>query len=329
MTECRPGQKQEGFVLIVVLTTVLALCALLVGFSQTTRLSLSKADSFSRTEQAWSAAWGGLQMALALVRDANDAGLDPQLMNVLGAERTFAVGDANCAIAITEENGRLNINRLITAQGQPDRRHVEQLLRLIDALNRENKEATPLSYGLAPAFIDWIDMDDEVACLPFVQHDNLGAESDYYQTLQPPYGCRNESVSMLEELACVKGMTSEAFERLRPYLTTVGDGKIDFNAAPREVLQSLSEQMDPALAEMIVRQRKLQPFRSLSEVRNVPGMTDDVCRDLQSLATTSPEQRFYRVTVQGRLQSHHCTIEALLQKNPRAQTVDILQYREL
>jgi general secretion pathway protein K len=320
--------RQDGFVLLVVLGVVLALCALLFGFSHTTRASLGKADSFYRTEQAWNGAWGGLQIAVAVVQDANEAGVDPQYTGMFTAENVFSVGDANCSVVIAEENGLLNVNRLSTADGQPDRKHIDQFLRLIDALNHQQKDSPPIGYGIVPALIDWVDKDDEVTCLAFVQHDNLGAENDYYQTRTPAYPCRNGPVSALEEMLWVKGMTPEGFERLRPFLTCVGDGKIDINAAPKLVVQSLSEQMDPALAEMVVQQRKFRPFKTLAELRTVPEMTDNLCRDIQSLSTVSPEERFYRVRSRGGREGHRCTIEAMLRRNTRAGTVDILQYRE-
>lgn len=307
----------------------MALSALLFGFARTTRMSLAQADGFYRTEQAWSGAWGGLQLALAMIRDANDSGTDPRYARLLTTENTFSVGDANCSVVVGAENGLLNVNHLTAANGQPDRQRIDQFLRLIDALNHQDKEAPPLGYGIVPAMIDWVDKNDDVVPLAFVQHDNLGAENDYYQTRTPPYPCRNGPVSALEELLWVKGMTPEGFARLRSSLTCMGDGKIDINAAPKPVLQSLSEQMDAALADRIIQQRKRKPFQSLGELRNIAGMTDAVSGDVQSLCTVHPQERFYRVTAQGRLQDYRCTIEALLRKNTQGGTVDILQYREL
>ncbi|MCL5279394.1 MAG: general secretion pathway protein GspK [Planctomycetes bacterium] len=329
MTQIRPGQRQDGFILIVVLGVVLVLCGLLFSFSQTTRTSLAKADGFYRTEQAWNAAWGGLQIAVATIRDVNAVCADPQSAKLTTSENTFTIGDVNCTVVITEENGLLNVNRLKGADGQLDRKHIEQFLRLIDVVNHQQKDSPPIGYGLVPAVIDWVDSDNDITCLPFVQRDNTGAENDDYQMDTPPRSCRNGPVDILEDLLGVKGMTPESFGRLRPYLTCVGDGKIDINAAPKVVLQSLSEQIDAPLAETIVRQRKLKPFKSLAELGSVPGMTDNICRDIQNLITINPAERFYRVRSQGNIQEHRCTMEAELQRNTQAGTVDILQYREL
>ncbi len=323
------GQRRDGFILLVVLGVVLVLSALLFGFSQTTRTSLAKADSFYRTEQAWNAAWGGLQIAIATIRDVNAVCTDPQSARLTTSENTFIIGDVNCTVSVTEENGLLNVNHLKGADGQLDRKHIDQFLRLIDLVNHQHKDLPPLGYGLVPAVIDWVDSDDEITYLPFVQRDNTGAENDDYQGGTPPRSCRNGPVSSLDELRSVKGMTPEGFDRLRPCLTCVGDGKIDINAAPPAVLQSLSEQIDAPLAEIIVQQRKLRPFQSLAELGRIPGMTDNICRDIQSLITVAPAERFYRVRAQGNTQDHRCTMEAELQRNTQAGTVDILQYREL
>ena len=53
----------------------------------------------------------------------------------------------------------------------------------------------------ADAILDWIDPDDSVR--------DLGAESEYYQGLQPPRRPRNGLPPSLEELLLVKGVTRE------------------------------------------------------------------------------------------------------------------------
>ncbi len=329
MTRATVKRKREGFILLVVLGAVLALSAMLFGFARTTRTRLTTAEGFHRTEQARQGAWGAIQIAAALVRDVNDFWADPQTARLLSRETTFPVGDANCCVTLTAENGLLNINSLRGTDGQIDRKRVDQFLRLIDIFNHQRRDLPPIGYGIVPALLDWIDSDSDLTHLAFIQQENTGAEKDYYQTRTPAYACRNGPMESLEELLQVKGMTPEAFARLRPYLTCVGDGKIDLNAAPKTILQSLSEQMDATLAEMIVRQRALAPFKSLADLRRVPGMTESVARDLQNLATVRPTKSFYRVRAQGEAQDYKATLEALLQKNPQAATVDIVQYREL
>ena len=92
-----------------------------------------------------------------------------------------------------------------------------------------------------------------------------------------------------------QGATPETIGRLRPYLTCVGDGKININTAPKLVIESLSEQMDSALAQMILNQRRLRPFENPAQLRNLPGMTDNVYQAIKDRITVRPTERFYRV----------------------------------
>lgn len=329
MRRNRREYRQNGFILIVVLGAVLMLSALLYGFNQATRTSLDKADGFYSAEQVWNSAWAGLQIAVAAIRDTEDLSADPQWARLLDGGNTFPVGDASCAIAITEENGLLNVNHLKNADGRLERKRIDQFLRLIDLVNGQQTDSERIGYGIVPGIIDWVDKDDEVTHLPFIQRENTGAEYDYYETRTPPYRCRNKPVDTIDEVLRVKGISPEAFSRLRPFLTCLGDGKVNINAAPPLIIESLSEQMDGALARMIVNHRKLKPFGSTAEIRNVSGMTDNVYLAMKDLITVAPTERYYRVRSQGSTQTRKCTIEALLRRNTQAGNVDIVSYREL
>jgi len=159
--------RRDGFVLIVVLGTVLLLSTLLFGFSLSARRKLEAADSFYRTEQARSCARAGLHIAIAAIAEANDLYTDPRFSTLTTKDSAFAVADGSCSITIAflkDKDGRLNRTR------------IDQVLRLIDLLNRRAEPAERIGYGIVPAMIDWIDADDEVTSLPFVRRrGNLSA----------------------------------------------------------------------------------------------------------------------------------------------------------
>lgn len=314
--------------LVLVLGLVILMSALLLAFSQRSRASLAAADGFRQSEQALNCARAGVQIAIAVVRDTNDLGADPRLAGLRHGAEEFSLGEGTCRLTITEESGRLNVNSLKDKNGGIDRRRVDQLLKLIDLLNRRQPQGERLGYGLAAAIIDWTDADDEVTQLPFVKVESLGAESSYYESLDPPYLCKNRPLAVLDELLQVRGMTPRALERLRDLLTTTGDGRVNINAAPKLVIESLAEQMDSTLAQMIVRRRELAPFKSLAELREVPGMTDNVFAAVRDLVGVGSDARYYRVRAQGSVAQRHCGIEAVLRKNPQAENVDIILYRE-
>jgi len=328
MTRNRLGYRQEGFILIVVLGAVLALSGLLFGFNQMARTRLDTADGFYRTEQTWAGAWAGVQVALAAIRDVNDARADRQSAGPLAGDNTFSLDDTSCSVSITEESGLFNVNELKDPNGQLHRKLIDRLLRLIDLVNAQQDSSQRIGYGLVPSLIDWIDADDEVTHLPFIQRENMGAESSHYEAQRPPCSCRNRPLDTLDDLLSVKGATPEAVRRLRPYLTCVGDGKINVNTAPKLVIQALSERLDAALAQVILNQRERKPFEDVAQLRRLPGMTDNVYQDIKDAITVQATDRFYRITSQAGRAQHRCTIEALLRRNTQAGTVDIVSYRE-
>ena len=311
--------RREGFVLIIVLGMVLLLSVFLFSFNYTALTRLEAAEGFEGRVQATSCAQAGLNIALAAVRDANDLSANPRFEKLRTGEATFSIGEGACSIRLVGESGRLNINQLMTKDGQPNRSRVDQFLRLIDLLNRQNPDAPRIRYSLAPALIDWMDRDTKVTRLSFISNGNQGVEDER---------CKNRPMSVIEELQSVEGVTPETFERLSDLLTTTGDGSININTAPQTVLECLSEQMDPTLARMILQRRKIRPFANVAELRDMPGMTDNIFQALRNAITTSPKEEHYRVYAQGRVGEHICRIEALMRRNTQTGTVDIILYRE-
>jgi len=325
----RTRRERTGFVVVVVLCMVMMLGVLLLGFNYKSRVNLRAVDDFRKSEQALNCARAGLNITIAIIRDTNDIHTNKTLLNLLSEEKTFAVGDGECSTTITEENGRLNVNLLKDKGGRLDQTRTEQLLRLIDLLNRERAGHSHIGYGLVPSIIDWTDSDDQVTCLPFIKHENLGAESGYYSKLQVPYRCKNALLDTTEELLLVKGITPEVFDRICDYVTVYGDGRININCASRRVIECLSEKMDAVLAQMIIDRRELKPFDSITELRDVPGMTDSIYYTINKTATVSPTDRYYHVISRGNVDHLSRTAVAILGKNMKTKNVEVLLYKEL
>jgi general secretion pathway protein K len=327
----RTKTKQKGFVVVVVLSMVSMLAVLLLGFNYKSRASLLAVEDFQNSQQALNCARAGLNIAIAAIRNTEDIGTNKKLLELLSGETIFAVGEGSCSVTITEENGKLNVNLLKDKDGRLNQAGIDQLLRLIDLLNRRPSGGglSHIGYGLVPAIIDWTDSDDEVTCLPFITQENLGAESDYYMDLASPYQCKNKSLDTTEELLLVKGVTTEVFERIRDYVTVKGDGKVNINAASKPVIESLSEKMDAALAEMVIDRRKIKPFDSIVELRDVPGMTDEVYYSVKDTVTISPTERYYLVRSCGNVARISRAIVAVMRKNMETKNIDMILYKEL
>ena len=322
-------KDDSGFILVVVLVMVIMLGILLFGFNYKSRAGLLAVDDLRKSQQALNCARAGLNIAIAAIRDTDDILTNRKLCNLLSGEDTVSLDEGICSITVAEESGKLNINLLKDENGQINRALIERLLRLIDLLNRENFDDFQISYELVPSIIDWIDSDDEVTYLPFIKHENSGAESDYYSDLTPPYRCGNNSFETADQLLMVKSVTPQVFDCLKDYITVRGDGKINVNWASKLIIQSLSENMDSVLAQMIIDRRKIQPFGSINELRDIPGMTDSIYQAIEKAITVKSTKQYYHVTSEGTVEGLSYTTVAVLWKNMETENIDVILYKEL
>lgn len=322
----RTKSKPGGFVLVVVLCTIIMLAVLLFGFNRKSRAELLAVGRTQKSAQALNCARTGFNIAIAALKSPADIDTNGKL---LSGEKCIAVGDGTCSITVTEESGKLNVNLLKSKAGVLNRTRIDQLLRLIDLLNRRRLDDLHIGYTLVPSIIDWTDSDELRTCLPFIKNENLGAESDYYVGLEPPYRCRNNSLDTTEELLLVKGITPQIFERIRDYVTVKGDGKVNINCASKLVLETLSENMDPALAQMLIDRRKIRPFETIAQLRDVPGMTDGVYNEIRKTAAVRSTDRYYHLTSRGNVGNISCTIAALLRRNTATKSIDVIVCKEL
>jgi len=120
---------------------------------------------------------------------------------------------------IIDEERKININKA--------KRSV--IGRLFKTVGLDEMEAQNLSASI----VDWKDNDSELS-IP------LGsAEDRYYRNLKDSYEAKDADFEILDELLLVRGMTREIFDRIKDFITVYGQGKININTAPGEVLLSL------------------------------------------------------------------------------------------
>lgn len=153
--------------------------------------------------------------------------------------------------------------------------------------------------SIASAIIDWRDEDSA----PFPN----GAEDDYYQGLPFPYHCKNAPFALVQELLAVKGITPLIFygedknhngildpgedenmdgklqKGIEPFLTVYGNGKININTAPLEVLSAIPG-MSKESVKVIIDYRKGGDgvegtkddgiFKTLEDLKNISQLTE-------------------------------------------------------
>ena len=328
MISKRKKPRRNGFVLIVVLCMVIMLAIVLLGFNTVSRMNLRSADDFKKSGQALNCAKAGLNVAIAAVRATTGPNADAQYLSLLSHAQTLDLGDGTCSITVVEESGKMNVNFLKDKQGRPDTARIDRLLRLIDLVNRAYPNSPKITYDIVPSIIDWTDNDDEVTDLGFVKRNNLGAESAYYTRMNPPYEPANRPFETIEELAALKGFTGDVLERLAPYLTVYGSGRVNINYASEIVIESLSEKIDPVMARLIAERCRLRPFAGIAELGDMMGMTDEIYEDIGRIASAGVLDEYYYVTSCGNADRGARTIIAVLRKNVNTKKVEIILYKE-
>jgi general secretion pathway protein K len=299
---------------------------ILLCFNRQSDNDLRAAEGLRKTCQAYNCARSGLNVAIAAIRSNPDIDSNKLFADLFSGEKVFNADNCKCSVKVTDETGKINLNRLIDEQGRPGKGTIEQVLRLIDVLNRH--PGFHIDYSIVPALVDWVDSDENVSSLPLVQGNKLGAESAYYMKLNPPYKCKNMPLEAIDELLPVKGVTLETFERIRNYITVYGDGKININSAPKEAIESLSEKMDTGLAQAIIDKRNFKFFDNISELRQFPWMTETMYNEIKDKLTTKPTEKYYTITARADIPEGY-TITATVKLNTNTKKIDVVWYKEI
>ncbi|MBF0619208.1 MAG: general secretion pathway protein GspK, partial [Candidatus Omnitrophica bacterium] len=99
---------------------------------------------------------------------------------------------------------------------------------------------------LADNIIDWRDIG---------RHEVTGFFSDdYYKNLEFPYEMKDAPYERPDELLLIKGMSAAMYEKIAPYITVAGDGRVNVNTASFNILVALG--LDAAVAEKVLQARR-------------------------------------------------------------------------
>lgn len=205
--------------------------------------------------QAAAAAWGGLdevraRLAGRLTAARGFRAADPNiLLDPWGRPDSMSLGPVSVGtvrvnVTVRDAGATLHLN-LATEQ---------ELRALFGALRID----VGVADRLAQAVMDWRDPDD--------LRRGRGAEREDYAKQRLSVRPANRAFGRVVELRDVMGMTPALYERVRPFLSLRGTGRINVNAAPRPVLLTLPGMSD-GLADLIIVRRNLgRPVRRLDDL---------------------------------------------------------------
>lgn len=247
-------RQQRGVAMITAVMVVAFATTVGAALMVKQNLVVHRSGNLIAQDQAWWYLVGLEQWAATLLdRDREDNQYDhlgepwSQAVDFLPVEEGVLSG------ALLDLQGRFNLNSLLDDNGAPQPERQAQFMRLLSTL--EDIKAGE-AQELTSAIIDWMDSDTEPTY-------PAGAEDGVYLSLDRPYRTSNLPFVSVSELRLVQGMTPKLYAALRPLVSVrPGEHRINVNTAPIEVLMSLSDKLDPGIAEALATQRLEKPWES-------------------------------------------------------------------
>ena len=241
-------------------------------------------------------------------------------------------------VSITDERGKIQVNALAkfpeSQQFSATQRFLwERLLDRVFSLFEEVPDSDPNM--IINSLKDWLDDGDDEAITGL-----SGAESDYYENLEPPYSCKNGPFDHLGEVALVQGITPELFSGaggatgLSSLLTVHGvsavgdgkftfDGKINISTADVSVLSALLPSENADLAEALADYRVAKADETYTNTissaqwyKNVPGAGGITISP--DLITVSSD--LFRIVSTARRNERTATVNVVVQREKEEET---------
>lgn len=301
----RKQRKDRGVALITAMLITALATMVAANLAWDNALDVRRTMVLLNRDQALQVALGAESWVISILRqDLEDSQTD-HLGEIWASELPgLPIEGGEVFGAVTDLQGRFNINNLIDENGVVDEESLQQFRRLL------------LAIGLDPRFAgiaaDWLDSDSD-ALFPD------GAEDSIYTGMIPPYRTANQSLSSVSELAALDGMDKLTFNALKPHITALpGRTKINVNTATAAVLQSLDENMTLADVENLIAERESGGF---TEIQNSFSslVTPDVINKL------GESTQYFQLKVVVRIDTVRFTLNSVLQRGPRGDVTPILR----
>ena len=300
-------------------------------------------DRFVLAEIAESGTHAAMAVLIKDKKESNTDSLqedwaDPETLKEILNEISFEEGELS--VQIIDELGKIQINALVTPDNgqnfnEPQRLIWERLLNWMKSQHEsfENLDVT----AILNAIKDWLDSGDDDAITGV-----SGAESDYYESLDPPYTARNGPIRHLGELLRIKGVTPELLYGiddvlgLSQFVTVYGtdlfgaagpspleSGKININTAPMPVILSLLPSESEDVAQAIIDYREARDGEEYVHDLSSPkamvasvGLADaDI--ELRLLASASD---IFQIVATGRMEQMKTAVTAVVKREQNPDT---------
>ena len=341
-------QSSRGLALVLALLIVSLIAAISVELTWRFDLSLNRSGNRWYGLQAQAYLQGAENLAKMVLRqDLEDTEIDDLGEDWAQEPTPFPTDEGWVKGKLEDAQGRFNLNSLIpvpsntdddnaengtqapslpvnnsssfTAGGQKSlSTSQERFVRLLQTVALgEEEEGQQIFVELdqareiTEALIDWMDQDDEVTGFG-------GAESDYYEQLEPPITISNRPLISVSELSVVKGMTPEIYRALLPLIIALpGNVAMNVNTMQLALLRSINVRnallpISEEDAQLIFDDRETAAFSQVQDFADNPNVQSALSLnpnntnqdgnpnlDLSGLGTTSEYFIFFGETMVG------------------------------
>jgi general secretion pathway protein K len=329
----------RGIALLITISVTTILVAAALEYNRRARFAVistaAMRDHFTMTNMAASGVYAAMAL---LVKDKSESNVDslqedwanPEKIDEILEEISFDRG--KLSVTITDELSKIQVNALVTF---PDSRGFNQsqvllwdrYLRYIGSEDQLKDDSDPVA--IVNSVKDWLDSGDDDATTGL-----SGAESNYYEDLDPPYASRNGPIPDLNELLLIKGITPELYygseesPGLSQYMTVHGmrlgtgttfnwPGRININTADLPVLAALlgveNEDMVQTLYDFrqeIEAGKDVNDISSTKWYKEIPGL-GDITMDPKLITTSSD---VFRIESEAAIENIKSYVTAVVQR---------------
>jgi general secretion pathway protein K len=349
-------QNNRGIALLITISVTTILVAAALEYNRRARFAvISAAAARDRLTLSYMAS-AGVNAAMALlVKDKLESNSDtlqedwanPEKIDEMLQEIPFENG--KLSVTITDELSKIQVNALVRF---PDSRQFnepqimlwDRFLRYIGSEDDLKDDSDPVA--IVNSVKDWLDSNDDDATTGL-----SGAESSYYEGLEPPYTSRNGPMLDLNDLLLIKGITPKLFNGseqnpgMAGYLTVYGmtmgegtsynwPGRININTVDVPVIAALlgieNQELAQTLSEMrqeMIADKDNHDFSNPQWYKEIPGFGDIALNS--NLITTSSD--VFRVKSEAAVNETKASITAVVQRvqspESRKWTCKVLDWR--
>jgi general secretion pathway protein K len=239
--------RRRGVALVLVLWLVIVLGAIAAEVAATARTETNIVLNIRARTAARYAAESGIVAGAARIEALLDSTPSPlaqiylfrQLDARLASLANVDVGAARFTVAVADLNARLDLNAA-------DEGTLHNFFRQFTTAGNTD--------AVVDAIEDWVDQDSVTR-----PH---GAEVQDYAAAHSRYVPRNGPLQHVEELTRIRGVSPALALAVAPYVTVWGDGLVNVNSAPEQVLAALPGMSRSMARSVVMRRRSGEVFTS-------------------------------------------------------------------